>query len=894
MSQKDNHAHLAFNRGLISALGLGRIDLKRTALSAATQTNWMPRVLGSAMLRPGLAYKGSSDGNNAAVHIPFVFSVTDKAVIEFTANKMRIRISDTLLTRPSVSSAVTNGNFTTDITTGWTDSDESGATSSWSAGALAMIGNNTGTAFCRQDQEITVALGDQSTEHALRLTVGRGPIEIKVGSTQGGQEYFGYSLGTGTHSLSFTPTGNFWIRIRSRKSYTVLLNDVNVESSGVVEIATSRDADDLDKLRWDQSGDVIFVACAGKQQTKIERRNTRSWAWVNYEADKGPFLIQNLETTTLLPDGLTGDVTLTASADVFESDHVGALFSIDSNIQNVTATDISAENTWTDPIKVTGITGARIFTIEISDMVDSTVTLQRSVSEPGTWAFVTDYDVNTVLTYDDGLDNQEVYYRIGIATGNYGTDAIDLSLLIESGTITGIGRITAVASSLSASAVTLQNFGSTTNASSDWAEGRWSTKRGFPSALALHEGRLFWAGKDRFNGSVSDSFYDFDPDTEGDSAPIDRTIGQGPVDTINWLSSGKSLLIGCDGSVKSARSSNLDEPLTKSNITIKDISTQGTASLAAVKVDGQVLFVQSSGVRVYEVGFDAASYSYGIIDLTSIVPEVGEPSITKIVVQRQPDTRIHCLRSDGTVAVMVYDKIEDVKCWILVETDGEIEDALVMPGASGTVEDEVYYLVNRTIGAVTYRFWEKWTLESENKGGAITKLADSHILYSGVSTAIITGLGHLEGESVIVWGNTKDLGTYTVASGQITLSEAVTWCCVGLTYNADFKSAKPAFSTAHGSSLLQKKIISSLGLLMADVHAKGIKYGPDFDHLDDLPAKEDGADVGDDDIHTSYDEEAFPFDGTWDTDSRVCLRAMAPKPATILAMIAVWNTNEKV
>ena len=669
MSQHDNHAHLAFNRGLLSPLGLGRIDLKRTTLSAETQTNWIPRVLGSAMLRPGLAYKGSTKDDEAAVYIPFIFSSTDKALLEFTADTMRVWIDGEVLTRPSVSSAVINGNFTSDITTGWTDSDESGATSSWSAGSLAMKGNSTGTAYCKQDQEISVASGDQGVEHALRVTVERGPVEVKVGTSQGGQDYFGYSLGTGIHSLSFTPTGNFWIRVQSRATYTVLLSDINIESSGAVEIGTDRDADDLANLRHDQSGDIIFIACTDKPQTKIERRATRSWSWVDYEANQGPFLTQNLGTTTILPDALSGDVTLTASSDLFESSHIGSLFSITSSIQNVTAEDIETEDTWTDPILVTGITDSRIFTIERSGISDSTVTLQMSVSEPGSWSDAETYTTNGVITYDDDLDNQTVYYRIGIKTGDYGTDTVDLSLLIESGSITGVCRITAVASNTSASAVTLQNFGTSTIASSDWSEGQWSEKRGYPSAVTLHEGRLWWSGKDKLNGSVSDSFYDYDPDYEGDAAPINRSIGQGPVDNINWLSSGKILFIGCDGSIKSVRSSSLDEPLTTTNVTIKDIVTQGAASVSSVKIDGQVVFLQASGIRVYEVGFDSVAYDFSNIDLTAIVPEVGEPSVLKIVVQRQPDTRVHCIRSDGKVALLVYDKVEDVKCWVLVETN---------------------------------------------------------------------------------------------------------------------------------------------------------------------------------------------------------------------------------
>jgi hypothetical protein len=891
MSQHDNHAHLAFNRGLLSPLGLGRIDLKRTTLSAETQTNWIARVLGSAMLRPGFAYKGSTKDDEDAVFIPFVFSSTDKALLEFTEDTMRVWIDGEVLTRPSVSSAVTNGDFTSNITTGWTDSDEAGATSSWSAGALAMKGDSTGTAYCKQDQEVSVSSGDQGVEHALRITVSRGPVEVKVGTTQGGQDYFGYSLGTGVHSLSFTPTGNFWIRVRSRETYTVLLNDINVESSGSVEIGTDRDGDDIENLRYTQSGDVVFIACTDNPQTKVERRATRSWSWVDYEANQGPFLTQNLETTTLLPSWLTGDITLTASKPLFESTHVGSLFKIDSSQQDVRIYNVLAENTWTSAILVTGVGDSRLFKIKVQNITDSIVTLQTSTTDSGPWSDVVNWTEETTETYDDGLDNQVTYYRIGVKTGDYGTDSPYARLFITSGSITGICKITAVSSSTSASAITLQDFGSFTDASSNWSEGQWSEKNGYPSAVTLHEGRLWWAGKDKLNGSVSDSFYNYDSDYEGDAAPINRSIGQGPVDNINWLSSGKVLFIGCDGSVKSVRSSSLDEPLTTTNIAIKDIVTQGAATVPAVKIDGQVVFLQASGIRVYEVGFDSVTYDFSNIDLTAIVPEIGEPSVSKIVIQRQPDTRVHCVRSDGKVALLVYDKVEDVKCWVLVETDGLIEDAVVLPG---TAEDEVYYVVNRTIGGSTKRFLEQWTLESENKGEATTKLADSHIIYSGASATTITGLDHLNGESVVVWGNTKDLGTYTVASGQITLSEVVTWCCVGLTYTADFKSAKPALSTAHGSSLLQKKIISQLGLLLANTHAQGLTYGPDFDHLDDLPAKEDGADVDDDQIWVAYDEEGFAFAGAWDTDSRVCLRATAPKPCTLLALVVEWNTNEKV
>jgi hypothetical protein len=602
-------------------------------------------------------------------------------------------------------------------------------------------------------------------------------------------------------------------------------------------------------------------------------------------------MIQNTGPTTLLPSALNGDVTITASSALFESTHVGALFSITSSVQKVFSDDIVAENTFTDDIRVIGIGNTRKFLIVISGLSDSTVTLQRSVSAPGDWTDEATYTTNQSVSFDDELDNQEIYYRIGIKTGDYGTDTVDLTLSIDSGSITGICRITAVASATSASAVVLQNFGTYEVASDNWAEGQWSDKRGYPSAVALHDGRLWWSGKDRYWGSVSDTYYSFDPDYEGDAGPINRSIGQGPVDNINWLQSGRTLLMGTDSSIKSIRSSSLEEPITSSNINIKgDIDTQGCANVPPVKIDKQAVWLQASGIRLYETAYDNAYYDYNTLDLTSIVPEIGEPSITKIAVQRQPDTRIHCIRSDGTVALQVYDKLEEVKCWVLVETDGDVEDILIMPG---DIEDTVYYLVKRTINGSTVRYFEKWALESECIGAAINKLADCHYIYSGASTATITGLGHLEGEEVVVWGNSKDLGIYTVSGGSITLLEAVTWACVGLYYKWQFKSVKPSLSLNMGISLLQKKIINQIGLLMVNTHAKGLQYGQDFVTMDDLPIMESEAVVDEDYIWTEYDNEPFVFPGAWSTDSRVCLQGHAPLPCTLLALIIQWNTNEK-
>jgi hypothetical protein len=85
---------------------------------------------------------------------------------------------------------------------------------------------------------------------------------------------------------------------------------------------------------------------------------------------------------------------------------------------------------------------------------------------------------------------------------------------------------------------------SSLNATADWSEGDWSDIVGWPSALRFHDGRLWFAGRDKIWGSVSDAYTSFDIDFEGDAGPINRSVGFGPVDTINWLLDLSRLIVG--------------------------------------------------------------------------------------------------------------------------------------------------------------------------------------------------------------------------------------------------------------------------------------------------------------------------------------------------------------
>jgi hypothetical protein len=72
-------------------------------------------------------------------------------------------------------------------------------------------------------------------------------------------------------------------------------------------------------------------------------------------------------------------------------------------------------------------------------------------------------------------------------------------------------------------------------------------------------------------------------------------------------------------------------------------------------------------------------------------------------------------------------------------------------------------------------------------------------------------------------------------------------------------------------------------VVLADTHPKGLYYGRDLDNLDPLPEIEEGAPVDQDAVWEDYDQPPFEFDGDWDADSRLCMKAYAPRPVTVLA-----------
>lgn len=781
-----NAPFYSLNAGEVSKIALARVDVAKLRMAAECQVNWLPYVVGPMAMRPGLYFVGEVLGDAPAKLVRFVFSKLDTALIELTANKMRVWVDEALVNRAAVATSIGDpffvglGNWLTTNTT---------------SGAIATVGGGVCTLSCppvgglaQIQQTITILPSVFGIEHAIRVVVTQGPVVFRAGSTLGAADLIPQTtLDTGTHSLTFTPgSANLCIQIESTDAWTKTLTSCAIEAAGPLVLPTPWGTADLPNIRYDQSADIIFIGCYGQQQYKIERRAAHSWSTVLFYSDDGPFQASPGIEANFTPGAYSGNTTLTSDRPWFQPGHVGCLFRIFSNGQ-FNQTILGAQNAFTPAVRVTGVGSTRNYSWTTSGTWIGKLTFQRSYDSASS-GFI---DVSTATTNgaptfssstggttgSPDLDNVIAWERVGFKGGDYTSGNVTVSSTYAGGGGYGIFRVTGYNSPTSVNIQVLTAF-STLQATTDWVEGDWSAFKGFPTSVTFHEGRLCWFGGNQAWLSASDDFTNYadinlDGTSTGDGGAINVTLGSGPVDTISWGLSLTRLLLGREQTIMSARSSNFDQPVTPTQIVIRDCSDQGAERLPAIKAGKRGVFVQQSGRRIYELFFNAQEMDYDDRDLTRLNLDIGLQGFVDIDKATQPDKMIFLPRGDGQCAALLYDVKDEVEAWWRLQTLGVIENVAVLPdgSSSGGVEDLVYLVVRRVIDGVTRRFIERLSPRGNCVGGALNQQLDCHVVYQGPPVSTIT-LSHLPNTPVSVWADGQAIGPgMTNPSGVLTLPD---------------------------------------------------------------------------------------------------------------------------
>ena len=170
--------------------------------------------------------------------------------------------------------------------------------------------------------------------------------------------------------------------------------------------------------------------------------------------------------------------------------------------------------------------------------------------------------------------------------------------------------------------------------------------------------------------------------------------------------------------------------------------------------------------------------------------------ITRIAWQRDPEYILWAIRDDGQLLGLTYIKEQQVWAWHRHNTkNGKFIDVAIIRNNDG--EDEVFFVIKRN-GEYYIEM-----LKSRNINSDINKswFLDSALSYSGDATTTLSGLDHLEGQTVSIFSKGSVIENITVASSSITLPFPVTEAIVGLPYTSIISSMEAAITTQNKNSL---------------------------------------------------------------------------------------------
>ena len=105
----------------------------------------------------------------------------------------------------------------------------------------------------------------------------------------------------------------------------------------VYEIATPYTEAMLFDINFTQSADVMYIVQESLKPRKLSRTGHTSWTLTEVDFKKGPYLDTNTSSTTMTPSGTSGSVTITASSSTFVANDVGRLITVGDGHAKITA-----------------------------------------------------------------------------------------------------------------------------------------------------------------------------------------------------------------------------------------------------------------------------------------------------------------------------------------------------------------------------------------------------------------------------------------------------------------------------------------------------------------------------------------------------------------------------
>lgn len=294
-----------------------------------------------------------------------------------------------------------------------------------------------------------------------------------------------------------------------------------------------------------------------------------------------------------------------------------------------------------------------------------------------------------------------------------------MRIRVSTGTWT-YGEITAFSS---ATSVTFRIDGpalSGTSATTSWRFGAFGGNRGWPAVVTIFEERLLLARTIDLPSSVFGSrtgdFENFGPSFLDDGTVRDDdgfvyTISDDQVNSINWMSAGRTVIIGTTGGEYSLTGGTASTfaPITPSNVTIRRETNFGSkADIRVYRIGSAIIYPSQSAKKAREINYEFGIDSYVSRDLTLFSEQILKAGIVDMEYAQEPDPYVWICDGNGGLKGIVYERIQEIEGWhshTISGTDAKVEALAVIPRPADE-NDDVWMVVSRTIDGQTRRYIE--------------------------------------------------------------------------------------------------------------------------------------------------------------------------------------------
>ena len=403
----------------------------------------------------------------------------------------------------------------------------------------------------------------------------------------------------------------------------------------------------------------------------------------------------------------------------------------------------------------------------------------------------------------------------------------------------------------------------------------------YPGAVSYFEQRRVFAGTINKphniwmtkSGTESDMSYGF-PIKDDDR--IAFRVAAREANTIRHIVPLTQLLLLTGAAEWRVTSINSDA-ITPTTISVRPQSYVGANNVQVVIINNALLYCAARGGHVRELGYNWQANGFTTGDLSLRAPHLFDTfDIVDMAYAKAPQPLAWFVSTSGKLLGLTYVPEQQVGAWHQHDTDGVFESCTVV--AEGA-EDVLYCVIRRTINGASVRYVERMA-SRQFAEAADAFFVDCGLTYSGAPADEISGLDHLEGETVSILADGAVHPQRVVTGGTITLDVEAGKVHVGLPITADLETLPLAAQIDGAFGQGRYKSVNKAWLRV--FRSSGIFVGPSADKLTE--AKQRTTEPYGTPPALKSEEIPVLLTPSWADSGQVYVRQSDPLPLTIVSL----------